>query len=99
MNVTLVKALVIAVPVVAVIAWSGITFVRRRTLFSCLQLIGAGCLLVVVLTHICEAFHLLPWMRWGEPNSVGHYVDLSGAVLGITLVPLGYVLHRRGDPA
>jgi hypothetical protein len=27
--------------------------------------LGAGCLMVVVLTHIFETFHLLPWMHWG----------------------------------
>jgi|SRR4029453_11505889 hypothetical protein len=44
---------------------------------------GAGCLLVVVLTHACEAFRLFPWMHWGAEHSVGHYVDLSSAVLDV----------------
>jgi len=48
---------------------------------------------VVVLTHVCEALHVLPWMRWGEEQSVGHYVDLSSAVLGVTLLPVGYLLQ------
>jgi hypothetical protein len=30
-----------------------------------MQLFGAACLLVVVLTHVCEAFGLFPSMRWG----------------------------------
>ncbi len=55
----------------------------------------AACLVVVVLTHVCEALHFFPWMRWGEPDSVGHYLDLSSAILGLTLTPVGYVLHRR----
>jgi hypothetical protein len=50
---------------------------------------------VVVLTHVCEALHLLPWMRWGEPDSAGHYLDLSSAALGLTLLTAGYVLDRR----
>src|SRR5712691_2471937 len=95
MNATLVKALVALVPVSVLVAWSGVTFARRKTLFSCLQFVGAGCLVVVALTHVCEALHLLLWMRFGEPDSVGHYLDVSSAVLGVTLLPAGYFLHRR----
>jgi hypothetical protein len=32
---------------------------------------------MVVLTHLCEALHLFPWMHWGLENSVGHYLDPS----------------------
>jgi hypothetical protein len=48
-----------------------------------------------VLVHVFEALHLFPWMHLGEEHSVGHYVDLSSAVLGVTLLPLGYLFHRR----
>jgi len=34
-------------------------------------------------------------MGWGLEHSVGHDLDLSGAVLGLTLFPLGYALERR----
>jgi hypothetical protein len=95
MNTTLVKALVAFVPVSILVGWSTITFGRRKTLFSLLQVVGAVCLVVVVLTHVCEALHLLPWMRWGEPDSAGHYVDLASAILGLTLLPAGYLLHQR----
>jgi hypothetical protein len=56
-----------------------------------LQLLGAGCLVVVVLTHVSEALRLFPSMQWGSPTSVGHYLDLSSAVLGLALVAVGYV--------
>jgi hypothetical protein len=95
MNATLLKALVALVPVSVLVAWSSIAFARRKTLFSLLQLVGAGCLVLVVLTHVCEALQLLPWMRWGEPDSAGHYIDLSSAVLGLTLLTVGYVVDRR----
>src|SRR5437016_14275757 len=36
---------------------------------------------------------LLPWMQWGSNHSVGHYLDLGSAVLGLTLFPIGYLLH------
>jgi formate hydrogenlyase subunit 3/multisubunit Na+/H+ antiporter MnhD subunit len=91
---TLVKALIALVPVCALVVWSVIRFSRARTGSSFLQVLGSGCLVVVVLTHICEALHLFPWMRWGDPHSIGHYLDLSSAVLGVAFVSTGYVFHR-----
>lgn len=95
MNATLVKALVALVPVGLLVAASRRMLARRATAFSLLQLVGAGCLLVVVLTHICEALGLFPWMHWGDAQSVGHYLDLVSAILGFTLLPVGYFFHRR----
>ena len=62
-------------------------------MWSFLQLVGAGGLLVGALTHVCEALHLFPWMHWGLEYSIGHYLDLSSALLGVTLFPLGYLFH------
>ena len=58
-------------------------------------MLGAGCLVVVVLTHLREALHLLPWMHWGLEHSAGHYLDLGSAVLGLTLFPIGYLLRLQ----
>ena len=93
MNVTLLKALVLLVPASILFSGSVVLFIRGRTVSSLLQLVGAGCLVLVVLTHVCEAFHLFPWMHWGLEYSVGHYLDLSSAVLGLTLFPVGYLFH------
>jgi hypothetical protein len=95
MNVTLVRALVALVPTCLLLAGSVVVCLRGRTVWSLLQLLGAGCLVVVVLTHVCEALHLFPWMGWGDEHSVGHYLDLSSVVLGVTLLPVGYLLRRR----
>jgi len=95
MNATLAKALVALVPTTMLLAASVGTALRNRTRWSSLQVVGAGCLVVVVLTHVCEALHLFPWMHWGEPHSVGHYLDLGSAVLGLTLAPIGYLVDRR----
>jgi hypothetical protein len=54
-----------------------------------LQFFGAACLIMVVLTHVAETFHLFPGMGWGQPDSPGHYLDLVSAILGVTLLPLG----------
>ena len=59
------------------------------TIWRLLQVIGAGCLVVVVLTHVAEAYKLFPVMGWGLPTSPGHYLDLVSAILGCVLLPVG----------
>jgi hypothetical protein len=50
---------------------------RRSHLVAGLLLIfGSACLIIVVLTHVAEAFHILPFMGWGLPNSAGNYLNL-----------------------
>ena len=67
------------------------------TLWRSLQLIGFGFLIVVVLTHVAEQFHIFPAMGWGQPNSIGHYLDLVSAIFGCALLLVGLVgaLGRR----
>lgn len=93
MHVTILKALVALLPAGALFSGSVVLFCRGKNVSSFLQQIGAGCLVVVVLTHIFEALHVFSWMQWGLEHSVGHYLDLFSAVLGITLFPAGYLLH------
>ena len=93
MDTALLKTLVALVAVCMLFSGSAVMFFRGKTAPLFLQLFGAGCLLVVVATHIFEALHLLPWMRWGDEHGVGHYLDLGSALLGLTLFPLGYLLH------
>lgn len=101
MNPVLLKALVALVPTGMLLVASTVMFARERRVWSGLQLLGAAGMVAVVVTHLCEALKLFPWMRWGQAHSVGHYLDLSSAILGITLFPLGYLLHalamRRHD--
>src|SRR5215813_11322484 len=93
MMVNLLKALVALVPAGMLLSGAVVWFWRGKTVGSFLQLLGAGCLVMVVLTHIAEALHLFPWMQWGRPQSLGHALDLWSAVLGLTLFPLGYLLQ------
>jgi hypothetical protein len=93
MHVTLLKALIALVPTCMLFSGSVVLFFRGKTVWSFLQLLGSGCLVVVALTHVSEALLLFPWMHWGLEDSFGHYLDLSSAVLGITLFPIGYLLH------
>jgi Ca2+/Na+ antiporter len=86
-------ALAALVPVCMLFAGSAVLFSRGKTVCSFLQLLGAGCLVMVVLTHVSETLRLFPWMHWGLEHSAGHYLDLGSAVLGLTLFPIGYLFH------
>lgn len=100
MNSTLLKALVALAPACMLLSGSLVLFFRGRTVCFFLQLLGAGCLAVVVLTHVFEALHLFPWMHWGLEHSVGHYLDFCSALLGFTLFPSGYFFYAlRKQPA
>jgi hypothetical protein len=92
MNVTLLKALIALVPSSMLLFGSAVLFSRRRAVSTFLQLLGAGALVFVVLVHISEGTSLFPWMNWGLEDSVGHYLDLGGAILALTSFPLGYLL-------
>jgi hypothetical protein len=87
------RALIALVPVILLVSGAVAVFSKTRTISALLQLLGAGCLIVVVLAHICEALDLLPWMGWGLPNSIGHYLDLGSAAFGLALFPIGYLWH------
>jgi hypothetical protein len=83
---TLVKALVIGLFGAGLLGLSVVRLARAKTLSALLQLLGACCLIIVVLTHIAEALRIWPSMGWGEPHSVGHYVDLLSALVGVALL-------------
>jgi hypothetical protein len=93
MNAPLLKALVALLPASLLLFGSAIMFGRMKTPYPLMQLCGAVCILLVVLTHVCEALHLFPGMHWGLEHSAGHYLDLVGAILGFTLFSAGYLLH------
>ena len=93
---TLAKSL-IAFLSTGMVFWGAVVVFRRgKNLPSFLQLVGAGCLAVVALTHIFEALRLFPSLGWGEQHSIGHYIDLASAVLAVILFPVGFLLHALG---
>jgi hypothetical protein len=89
MNAILIRPLVQVVPTGILFSCSTLLFVTRKTVPSLLQMLGAACVMLVVLTHVGEALQWLPWMGWGEEHSVDHYLDLTSAVLGVVLLALG----------
>jgi hypothetical protein len=91
MTPTLTKSVIALVPAAMLLVGSARIFFRVKAASTLLQLLGASGIVVVALTHVCEALHLLPWMNWGLENSAGHYLDLASALVGITLFPIGYL--------
>jgi hypothetical protein len=83
----------IGISICLLFSGSAMLFSKENTVGSFLQLLGAGCLTVVLLTHIYETFDLVPWMQWGAGHSAGHYLDFVSAVLGLTFFPIGYLSH------
>ena len=94
MDATLLRALTGLAVVGPLVVWSVVRLQRWPTAGARLQVIGSVGLLAVVGAHVCEALQLFPAMGWGRPNTVGHYFDLTSATVGVTLVPVGYVLSR-----
>ena len=92
-NTASLKALIALVPASMLFFGSTLLFFKEKTVWSFLQLLGAGCLVVVALTHLFEVFRVFPWMHWGREHSGGHYLDFWSAVLGLSLFPVGYLLH------
>lgn len=86
-------ALVAALPTGMLFFGSALWFSRTRTAAFLLQLVGSGALLIVVLSHLCEAFGFFSWMGWGLEHSAGHYLNLSSAIVGVMLFPAGFLLH------
>jgi hypothetical protein len=80
---------------VGFLGYSAKRFRRGRTASSVLQLIGAACVVVVVLTHVAETLHAIPSMRWGQPDSVGHYLDLTSAIGAVSCLLAASLLWLR----
>ena len=79
MNATLLKALVALVPVGMLFLGSAILVSKRKGPASVLQLVGAGSLVVVVLTHIFEALHCFPGC--GGARNIARGTTLTSAAL------------------
>jgi hypothetical protein len=98
MAATLLKSFAASAPIGALLVGSIVTSSRHRSVPSIVQVAGALCLAVVAIAHACEALSVLPWMGWGEERSIGHYLALTSAALGVTLFPLGFLLQAMRTP-
>lgn len=94
-SLALLKALIALLLTGALFSGAAVASVRRRTASRFLQLFGAGALVVVASTHVCEALHWFAGMGWGAADSPGHYLDLASAVLGLVSFATGCLLEAR----
>ena len=92
-----VKSVLAFAVAVGLCVWSALVYHHRRSTGSALLLLATLCFIVVALTHVFEALGILSGLGWGRPGSLGHYVDLAAAILGLTLLALGVgvVIVRR----
>lgn len=89
------KALLALTAASLLLITSGAVILRSRDLVSTLLCLGIGCLGVMALTHVFESFSILPALGWGQPRSVGHFIDLGAAVLGVMLLLAGLMVRYR----
>jgi hypothetical protein len=95
MDAAVLKGLLALAGACVFLAVSAALLLTRRGLASALQALGIGCFGVMALTHVFEAFSILPALGWGQPHSVGHLIDLVAALLGVTFVAMSFLLWRR----
>jgi len=70
---------------------AGSALVRRRSGSAAFLTAAAVCFVVVALVHLFEGLRLFPAAGWGQPRSVGHYLDLVSAILGLTFLMAAFV--------
>jgi hypothetical protein len=98
MNMTLAVALTIGAPILLLFILAARRFAGAPTVSGLFPVLGAGSLLIMVLTHIAEALQLFPAMGWGQRQSPGHYLDLLSVYVGIAFLvaaALCPLLRRR----
>lgn len=86
MNPAVLKALLILAPTLLLVLGTAALYVRTKAAAALTLSAGAASLLIVVLAHVCEALNLLPFMGWGAEGSIGHYIDLASAIVGVVLL-------------
>ena len=93
MNVAVLKGVLALLATSALLAGSAILYKRHGTVSSARQLLGVACFVVVAVAHVFEALVILPALGWGQSRSIGHYIDLGAAVVGVTLVSAGLLFE------
>jgi succinate dehydrogenase/fumarate reductase cytochrome b subunit len=89
MNLALLKGVLALAATSALLVGSAILYRRRGTMGSVLQLLAVTCFVIVAFTHVLEPLQIFPGMGWGQPRSIGHYIDVCAAILGLTLMFAG----------
>ncbi|TMA07234.1 MAG: hypothetical protein E6J89_16800 [Deltaproteobacteria bacterium] len=93
MNLAVLKGVLALLATSALLAGSAILYKRHGTVGSALRLLGVAWFVVVAVAHVFEALVILPALGWGQSRSIGHYIDLGAAVVGVTLVSAGLLFE------
>jgi hypothetical protein len=84
-----VKSVLAFAAAVGLFVGSALVYHHRRSTGSALLLLATLCFIVAALTHVFEALGILSGFGWGRPDTLGHYIDLTAAMLGLTLLAIG----------
>jgi hypothetical protein len=68
-----IKSFVALAPSSMLLFGSIVLLSKTKNVGSLLQVLGAGCLNLVILAHIAEALHWFAFMHWGQEHSIGHW--------------------------
>ena len=99
MNQATLKGLLALAAMFALFVGSAFLYRRRVTVGAVLQSFGVACFAVVALTHVLEAFAIVPSFGWGQAHSIGHFIDLGSASLGLMLVFAGLAVQFVQRPS
>jgi len=95
MNAAVLKGLLALTAAFVFLGVSVALLLTRRGRASILQSLGLACFGVMALTHVFEAFAILPRLGWGNPRGVGHFIDLMAALGGIALLVAAFAFRQR----
>jgi hypothetical protein len=95
MSAAVLKGLLALIAACVFLSVSLALFLTRRDLGSRLQALGLSCFGVMALTHAFEVFAIFPALGWGQPRSVGHYIDLIATLSGVALTVAGFAFRQR----
>ena len=98
-NATILRSFAASALAVALLVAIVFRYRARRSAPTRLALLAACCFAIVAVIHVFEAFGLFVAAGWGKPKSVGHYIDLAAALLGLvflgTALVAGFVHRTR----
>jgi len=85
---------------VALLVGVALRYRGRRSPPLRLILLAICCFVIVSAAHVFEAFGFFAAAGWGQPRSLGHYIDLAAALLGLVLLGAAVLfrLVRRARP-
>jgi len=89
MSAAVLKGLLALVAACVFFGISSVLFLTHPNLASTLFALGNICFGVLMLMLAFEALDIFPTLGWGQPRSLGSYIDLIVTVSGVALIVAG----------